>query len=678
MKFSALIKTTLFIVGIFMLQTYAEAQRTIQIDRNSTGGGGGVATDNQGRPIPHRKTTGDSLQKRDKYADSITIFFKYYDSSAIRKLDSSINDFAKRFSQPYYYQNNGNYGTASRSLLFNPLMKAGWDAGFHQFDVYDYTLENTRFFQTTRPYTELAYVLASKAEQTINVLHTQNKKSNFNFAFEYRFINSPGSYKTQNNNHNNIRFNAAYNTLNRKYAATIILISNKHISSENGGLRDASFLDSLSFNNPFQLETRLGASGIFSQNPFNTTISTGNQYKNTTVLLKHYFDIGKKDSVFNSHDSVYQKIFYSRFRLQHTFKFSNYNYEFIDKNVIDTNYKKYFGLILPNNNIIDVKNKWSIVENDISIITFPDKNNHAQFLKVGAVIQNIKETSADSITNHNYNLFLTAEYRNRTKNNIWDIEATGNFYLAGLNSGDYQAYISLKRALSKKLGYLSLGFQNVNRTPSAIFGLNNFYVKPNNVSKKENTIQLSVDYENPLKKFKLSAEYFLVNNYAYFDSFFTAKQESTLFNVIHISAEKQIKLAKHFNWYAEFHLQQATANAPINIPLILTRNRFAFEGNFFTNLFLSTGLEVRYYTNYKPSGYSPLTGQFFYQNNFTTSNRPDINLFLHFRIKSFKAYLRLENLNTIIPGKGKYNFTSQNYAANGLWFRTGIWWNFVN
>ena len=68
--------------------------------------------------------------------------------------------------------------TASESLFFNPLMKAGFDAGFHQFDIYKFTLENTKFFQTTRPYTELAYVIGSKAEQLLSFTHIQNKKSN--------------------------------------------------------------------------------------------------------------------------------------------------------------------------------------------------------------------------------------------------------------------------------------------------------------------------------------------------------------------------------------------------------------------------------------------------------------------------------------------------------------------
>ena len=186
------------------------------------------------------------------------------------------------------------------------------------------------------------------------------------------------------------------------------------------------------------------------------------------------------------------------------------------------------------------------------------------------------------------------------------------------------------------------------------------------------------NYENAIKNLKLSGEYFLVNNYTYFDSFFVAKQAGSLFNILHVSAEKKFKLAKYFNLYTELHLQQTTGNPPVNLPLFLTRNRIAFEGNFFTNLFLSTGLELRYYTNYKADNYSPFTGQFFFQNTYNVANRPEVNIFMHFRIKSFQGYVRLENINTIVGGKDKYNFSAQHYPNNGLWFRTGIFWNFVN
>ena len=349
MKLSVVVKLVccLLVAIILQHQSIAQNARSLSKDNSiSTEGGTQISNyDSQGRPIGNRGSTGkESLQKRDQFADSITIYFRYFDSSRIRFLDSSVNDFAKRFTQPYWYINLGNYGTAAKSLLFRPSLKAGWDAGFHQFDVYNFSIEDTRFFQTTRPYTELAYILGSKSEQTINFLHTQNKKSNLNFAFEYRFINSPGSFKNQNNNHNNIRVNLSYQTPNRRYGAFLIWVSNKNVSSENGGLRDAAKLDSLALNNPYELETRLGASGLFSQNPFNTSITTGNQYKTNNILYRHYYDFGKRDSIVT--DSTTIQLFYPRLRLQHTFKLNNYDYTFIDNNVVDSNYKKYFGFQL--------------------------------------------------------------------------------------------------------------------------------------------------------------------------------------------------------------------------------------------------------------------------------------------------------------------------------------------
>lgn len=640
-----------------------------------------IAYDSQGRPM--RKNTGnDSLQRRDRNTDSITIFYKYFDSSRLRTLDSSINDFTTRFPLPYYYHTLGNYSTASQSYFFNPLMRPGFDAGFHQYDIYSYTIEGTRLFQTTRPYTELSYVLGSKAEQLLSVTHTQNRNSNLNFSVEYRFNNAPGNLKNQNASQNNFRFVTHYQTLNKKYENFFVFISNKSASSENGGLQDNSKLDSLALNDPYELETRLGKAGTAGRNPFNTAVNTGNIYKNTTFLYRHHFDLGSRDSLVT--DSVTYQLFYPRFRIEHTFRYTTSNYNFFDKFVDSVRYKKYFNYTTPDNEPISFKDAWSDLYNEFSLISFPDKNNLSQFLKAGIALQNLKGTFDDSVATLSlYNLSVLGEYRNRTRNQVWDIEATGQLYVNGFHSGDYAALISMKRMLGKKLGYFNIGFQNVNRAPSFLLNpISRFPLVNRSAYGKENVIRFFAVYENPKNGWKLGGEYFAVNNYMYFDSFFSAKQYTPLFNVLHLNAEKKFRLSKYWNWYTEIHLQQTTGQPPVNLPSILTRNRLAFEGNFATNLFLSTGLEVRYTTAYKADDYSPFIGQYFVQNTNTISNRPDIAAFLHFRIKSFKGFLRFENLNTLNVRSGfsfnKPNFMTTHNPGTGLWTRFGLWWNFVN
>ena len=72
---------------LLMLQQAAVAQQFGSSFNKSSGGFG--MTNNRNSKIKG----GDSLQRRDQNADSITIFYKLYNSNDIKKLDSSVNDF---------------------------------------------------------------------------------------------------------------------------------------------------------------------------------------------------------------------------------------------------------------------------------------------------------------------------------------------------------------------------------------------------------------------------------------------------------------------------------------------------------------------------------------------------------------------------------------------------------
>ena len=629
------------------------------------------------------KTANKTFEARNDAADSITIFYRKYNQNKIQFLDSSINNFNIRFPLPNYYQDLGNLSTAARSLIFNPLLTAGFDAGFHQFDVYNYSLENTELFNTTKPYTELAYLLGSNSEQLINVLHTQNKKDNLNFSLEYRFVNAPGIFKNQNASLNNTRFVLQYQSPSKRYHLLTIYIANKNAASENGGLVDVNKLDSLTLGSPFELQAKLGPNNIIRRSPFSTTVYTGNIYKQTSFTVRQQYDLGQKDSIVT--DSSVVKLFYPRLRLQHLISIKSNSFGFNDFYADSTNYQKYFGVNIKANasgyyDTITHQDNWNILSNELSVISFPDKKNAAQYIKASATLENISGNFNDKATDKFYNLFVGGEYRNRTKNKIWDIEAAAQIYLSGYNKGDYNAEINLQKLVSKKTGSLEIGFQNVNRTPEYIFNpTSSFLITNRKDYNKENTAKFWGKYVNSKINLSLTAEYFVLSNYLYFDSFFTAKQEAALLNVLHIGVEKKMHLAKNINWYTSLHLQQTTANAPINMPTVLMNNRFVFEGTFYKNLFLATGVEVRYISNYKPNGYSPLIGQFFYQNNYTLANKPDINFFFNFRIKSFKGFLRVENLNTLLgSGQKKYNFSLEQYPMQSLWMRFGVWWNFIN
>ena len=662
-----------------------------------------MGVDPQGRPMRKNNISGDTLKHRDGSEDSISISFRYYDSSHYHRMDSSVNDFNKISPLPFTYIDLGNMGTPSQSLLFKPRMTTGWDAGFHSMDVFRYNIEGTRYFTSTRPYTSLGYEMGANSEQWIDILHTQNRNSRVNFAIEFRLTNSPGAYKVQNSNNSNIRFNVSSQSKNKRYSYNLIFINNSMNASTNGGIVSDTSLTSNGLSGLNGISTRLGGSGASNRSPFNTNITTGNKFSDRNIYYRHSYDFGQKDSIVG--DSTTTMLFYPRLRLEHLFQLSSYNYQYIDVNPVASDYLRFYGY-LSTNDTVKFQDKWSELNNMFAIYLYPDKKNQWQYLKLDAGLQSLSGNFGNGFKRNFNNVYLGAEYRNRTKNQKWELEALGKLYATGTYKGDYSAFVSLRRNVTH-LGTLEIGAQNVNRTPSFIYNTtsidgnlsfnnkrvdtnaytakSNFPVLTNGTDwGKENVTQIFGKLYIPRLGLSLFGNYYFYTNYTYFSDFYTANQSSGAFNVLQLGAEKETSLSKHFKWYFEAYVQTKAGNAPINMPTIVMRHRLGYEANFFKNLYLATGIEARYFSSYKADNYSPFTGQFFYQNSFTLNNRPDISYYLNFRITRFRFFGQVSNLNTLNYSKAqgfgfnKYNFYGPHYPGTGTWIRFGLKWMFIN
>lgn len=620
------------------------------------------------------------FEHRNDLKDSISITYKYLDSTNKRTIDSSVNDFDKYYSVPSSYQYLGNNGAAAFPLIFQPFTKAGWDAGFHAYDVYRFTLEDSKFYKTTKPFSMLGYQLASGKEQMIKVMHTQNPRPNLNVGFDYRLITAPGFFINQNTNHNNFRLYGNYQGKRKRYNSYLVLVGNKIRASENGGIKADSLLLDPNKKDRFSLHVNLGDVTNYKRNPFVTTITTGNTYRDFTFFFRQSYDLGKKDSI-EINDSTTDYLFYPKLRIQHSFNYSTYIYTYNDVNADSTVYQNWYDTTLKKAaDTFSLREKWTVLSNDLSLLQFPDTKNSSQFILLGATLRNIKREFGSGTSNF-HNVMLHGEYRNRTRNKLWDVLLKGEFYLNGLNAGDYNAYGTLSRYLNKRFGNISLFFQNVNRTPSFIFDNRSaFNLGNTNNYNKENITSFGATATNPF--ISIGFKDHLITNYSYFYNYYKTAQYSKVINLIQVFASKKIKISKRWNWYVEAVLQQTDGGAPIKVPFLFTRNRLAYEGRFYKNLNISAGLEARYYTAYKANNYSPVMGQFVTQDTSTIRNLPDIAAFVHFRIKGFTLYFRGENLNTVSFANGfgfiNNNFAAPHYPTQGFMIRFGVQWWFVN
>jgi hypothetical protein len=379
-------------------------------------------------------------------------------------------------------------------------------------------------------------------------------------------------------------------------------------------------------------------------------------------------------------------LFYPRLRLEHTISYNTFKYRFRDNQADSVRYDSLYNIPLARPlDTFFLQDHWRVLVNDFSIYQFPDAKNSQQFFKAGATLENIQGIlDSGRLSKNYYNFLVHAEYRNKTRNQKWDILASGSFYINGLNSGDYHAYISLKRYLGKRTG-LEVGFQNTNRTPSFTYDAQStFYLHPVvDTFKKENITSIFGTLDIPSIKLGISAQYYLMSNYLYYVGYYQPAQSPTLFNVLRVSLYKQFGIARNFHWRTWAEVQQRIGDGPLNLPLVTTRNQIGYDGNLsFRHLNTSFGLEFRYFTSYKAPSYSPFIGQFSFQDTVNVRlEAPDISAYLHFRIKTFNAYIRAENLNTFDFGQGKFlrnNAPTRIYPYPGLQVRVGIYWSFVN
>ena len=381
---------------LMLVMQYAVAQRRPTTDpRNSNPSGN---NQNQDGKQTGKDSLGLGFEHRDDAKDSITISFRYLDSIRSVQLDTSINDFHKYYALPADYQHLGLNGSAAYPLVFTPFAKPGWDAGFNAFDVYRFKLENTRFFKTTKPFTQLGYQLASGKEQMIKILHTQSPKPNLNFGFEYRLVNAPGFFVTQNTNQNNYRLFSNYQGKRKRYAMFVVLVGNTVKNSENGGIVNDSLLSDKDFTKRFTIPVNLGGANATQPNPFKSSVSTGNIYKEFTFFLRQTYDIGKKDSV-EINDSTTEYLFYPKLRFQHTFTYNTFSYQFKDVIADSVLYQRWYDTTLRRAiDTISVMDRWKVMTNDFSLVQFPDTKNAAQFLSAGARLENITGTFSKGST----------------------------------------------------------------------------------------------------------------------------------------------------------------------------------------------------------------------------------------------------------------------------------------
>ncbi len=640
-------------------------------------------SNNPGQPTtlyntPQRDTS-QNKSNTGKWRDGETrITIKQLNSDIAYTPDTALHTFQRRpFTEPWY-RDLGNLGSPSQNLFFTPEDRFGPTLGYHVFDVYRFHVDSLRYFNTTHPYTEFTYQLGSKLEQMASIMHTQNIKPNWNFAFEYRKINSPGFYKIQRTNDDNLWLTTNYKSKDLHYQVYAAFVYNKQQQDENGGitrggeLSDGKHGDKRTVDVAFQKD-------FYSL----TRSSVSNTQRDFTFLLQHQYSWGHADTLYNEDSTHYTAVLVPRFRITHKMELSTEKFQYKDVYPDSATYTALFQHGFTGGLGIDsvfMQQKWLWVDNRVLLNGFfGPLGKQLEFnAGVGNRYDAFLTTYATGFSRNNFisNYAVGEIKKEALKDGQWFYQANAQLFLTGDAAGDFTLNAFAGRSLKNNWGMLSAGFrQQLNSAPYNYTIYKNQYYSETKSYTRETVTQLYATLSIPRIKLSGGIKEHIIDNYIFLNNAGHFDQDVTPFSVSQLWLRK-VFTAGIFVLDNELTYQQPTGNAPVNVPNLMGRHQLSVEAYLFKKaLKIATGVEVRYHTPYHAAGYDPFYNRFFYQGSYQLTNNPEGSLFFNFRIKRFRAYIMGDQLQALfLPN----NMAAPGYPLQDAMIRFGFSWVMIN
>ncbi len=654
-------------------------------------------------PNSPKKDTSSNKSNDNKWKDDeANISFEQLNSAKISRPDTNLHTFHRRpFEQPWY-RNLGNPGSPTNNLLFTHEYKVGPTLGYHVNDVYRFQLDSLKFYNTTRPYSVFTYQLGSKLEQVAGLLHTQNIRPNWNFMAEYRKVNAPGFYNIQRNNNDDFAFSTNYKSLSKRYTVYAGMVYSYQQHDENGGIVNDSALSDATYIDRRTVD-------VAYQNSQYSTSRSGvtNLMRNFGLLVQHTYTWGPVDTTYNADSTEYTAHLKPRFSITHKMELGTEKHSFKDIAPDSLRYADLFHVTFPKKSTsyyvaggdsVFTQQKWFWVDNKFQLNGFIGPDD-AQ-LKFSAGLGNRYDQFISDPTPY-YHLdrsrivsnYLYGEIKKEAiKGGEWEYAGKTTLYFTGDYAGDFVLDGVIGKGFKQGGGFFAGVNQQLGSAPYNYTRYENRYVDTGRAYNKENITTLYATLQSSRLKLSGGVRNYVIGNYIYLNQKEAFSQNAATFNVAQVWLRKVIKIGG-IVFDNEFVLQQATNDAPVNVPLFMGRHQLTYEHNglFEHKLKLATGIEVRETSPYAPAGYSAIYNRFFYQNHKVIYNVPEVAVVLNFALKHFRAFIMADQLqqllypNTILyTGSPITNFNGNRatripvYAAQNMTIRFGFSWILIN
>jgi hypothetical protein len=590
--------------------------------------------------------------------DSVPYFFKD-DFSNYQLLDTSLNELHRYnplFKTGNFYNVTGHITLPARNVFYKPQILEGLNFANTQYDGLYLNNNEVQFMHTYYPITTVKAVIGSKKEQLVELLHSQQIIPAINVGFKINGIRTAGYYNKQQSNTVAFQAFSSYLAKNGRYRSFFSYTYNRIVAQLNGGLQPDS-----AFSYAYESFTDKALIPVYLSNASHQMFGS-DVYTKQIIGLDRKLKKGELLALHDSTSSLNKIIVYARYQEY----FRNYNDQFVDS----TYYQNYFISQQLN------KDKARAQKTTASVTLLNTIAGRAVENYFGYEFQAGFENLDVTLNDYKKNYFTTFVSAVLAKNlGSMSAKAEAKYFLNGYNASNYQAIINLQ-----SLSVIPLQW-SLNAGSNALMPevINNYYTSNNffweNTFKAVNHTFVNATLTHK-KAGNLFLQYSLINNYVFLDSLALPNQMNSSINLM------QVKYHKVFKWKAlrfvpEFLFQlDGSTKQYLGLPKYFTKTSLFFEQRIFKrHLWFQIGTDIFWINSYRPYTYMAATNQFFYQTQFNTGNLPMADIFLSFKIKTVQAFVRLEQLTTIIT---EPYFFSPYYAMPGFTFKLGLNWMFIN
>lgn len=511
--------------------------------------------------------------------------------------------------------------------------------------------DDVRYYDVKTPTTSFVYHNAMKQGAALQSTYTQNIGKNFNFAVEYMGLRSQGLYRRELVASNNFIFSAKFNSNNNRYKFFTHYIHQNVNNEENGGLADMSLFlgDDSRFKNrqnlPVNLEnteTRFSYRRYYFSQEFQFINSEKYPFK---VRHTIFHQTNKYRYLQTGTESYYQKPLLENFN-PHAYKFSENLSNTVSLLFDKPTFKLEAGV---RHQLINLGTDRDLPTSVGVSIPLENKEN-----RLGAV-GNLIIKLWDKI-----DLRSNLEYSNGTKFGNF-LRSENQLKLEPIKDYILDAHVNFQTS-KPSFNYLI--------NPSFYKDFNYNFMNANN----QNILEIGGKFN--LKWFQSSvfANYFKIDNYAYFGEDYLPKQSVASLNISQIGGEATFNYKK-FNLNTKLLFQTALSGKDLfPMPNFVGRLNAYYQAKAFKNAAeIQTGIKVYYFSTFDSRAYSPILNEFVLSGSASAiGGKPIADAYFNMKVKRMMIFAEAQHFNTTFM-KNK-SFAAPMFPIYDFRLNLGIVW----